>query len=84
MLSFKRDQFSIWFLQVTTDYQLRKVDLYLGTYLDNSGEVFAVDIIVRLEKHLSQAALAHWVVFGVKLVKTVEGVSILAGKQMIG
>ena len=57
-----------------------QVCLYIGTYLDNGSEVFAVDVVVRLEEHFSEATLAYWVVLGIELVETMEGVPILTEK----
>lgn len=52
-------------------------------YLDNPGEVFAVEIIIRLEEHLAQPALTNGVVLGVELVKAVESVSIRVHVQHV-
>lgn len=46
-------------------------------YLDNPSEVFPVHVVVSLEEHLAQPALADRVVLGVEFVKAVERVAVL-------
>lgn len=45
--------------------------------VDDAGKVLAVEVVVRLEEHLAQAALTDRVVLGVELVEAVEGVAVL-------
>ena len=55
--------------------QLNKHLLY------NVGKVFSVDKVVCLHKDLSQSRLTNWVVFCIKLVKSVKCVSVLLKRK---
>ena len=53
---------------------------HTNTHLDDLCEVFAVDVVVCLQKYLSKATLAHRIVLSVELVKPVKSISILSEK----
>lgn len=48
-----------------------------NSHLDDMSKVFPRDSIIRLDENLTQDRLAYGVVFGIKLVKAMEGVTIL-------
>lgn len=54
--------------------------LVTSDHLDDPREVLPVHVVVGLEEHLPQPALADRVVFRVKLVEAVEGIPVLKSK----
>jgi hypothetical protein len=46
------------------------------TYLQNLGEVCALNVVVRLDENFTQAALSDWIILGIELVEAVERVAI--------
>lgn len=52
-------------------------------HLDETCKVLSPDVVVSLQVDLSKLASAHWVVLGIELVKTVEGLSSLEEKKDI-
>ena len=54
------------------------------TYLDDMGKIFSSDIVVCLDKYFSQSTLPYWIVFGIKLIKSVKCITILKKKRLDG
>ena len=51
------------------------------TSLDDMGKIFSSDIVVCLDKYSSQPTLPYWIVFGIKLIKSVKCIAILKKKN---
>ena len=63
---------------LTVDWQ-SQLEVLVGTdLLDDLGEVSSSNIVIRLQEHLPQSGLSHGVVFGVELVKAMEGVPVIS------
>lgn len=46
-------------------------------YLNDLCKVFAIEIIICLQEHLTQSRLSDWIIFGIELVETMESIPIL-------
>jgi len=55
----------------------------ISSYLDYSGEVFSIEVVVCLQKYFTQPTLSNRIVFGIELVKAMECVTILQNTAMI-
>lgn len=46
-------------------------------YLDNGSKVLSINMILSLHIQITQLTGPHWVVFGIELVKALEGLPAL-------
>lgn len=53
----------------------------MSSHLDDVGKVFPFDVVVSLDEDLSEDGFSNGVVFGVELVKPMEGVTILNSRR---
>lgn len=52
-------------------------------HLNDSSKVFPIDVVLCLHVEVTKLAGTHWVVLGIKLVKTLEGLSALMKAERV-
>ena len=60
-----------------------KCENLFNSYLDYSGEVCSIEVVVCLQKYFTQPALTNRIVFGIELVEAMECVTILQNTAII-
>lgn len=49
----------------------------IWNYLDDMSKIFALNMVISFNEDLAQYGLPNGIVFGIKLVKTMESVAVL-------